>query len=40
VVVRFTASTVKNKLVLFKGRWLGRRKLVFAPLLILSLPHS
>lgn len=38
--VRFTASTVKNKLVLFKGRWLRRRKLIFAPLFILSLPHS
>jgi hypothetical protein len=38
--VRFTASTVKNKLVLFKGRWLGCHKVVFAPLFILSLPHS
>lgn len=40
VAVAFTARTVKNKLVIFKARWSGGRKLVFAPLLILSLPHS
>lgn len=38
--VKFTPGTVKNKLSTFKQRWSGGRKLVFAPLLILSLPHS
>ena len=40
VVVKFTVGVIKNKLSLFKQRWLGRHTLVFAPLLILSLPHS
>jgi len=40
VAVKFTVGVIKNKLSLFKQRWLGRHTLVFAPLLILSLPHS
>ena len=38
--VTFTAKTVKNKIELFKERWSGGRQLVFALLLIHSLPHS
>jgi len=36
----FTADTVKNKFQTLQGRWQAGRTLVFAQLLIFSLPHS